>query len=42
LIHDESIDRKWKDKYNGLTGFRSNTSIGTKSATTGNKETKNG
>lgn len=42
LIHDESIDRKWKDKYNSLTGFRSNTSIGTKSATTGNKETKNG
>lgn len=42
LIHDESIDRKWKDKYNGLTGFRSNTSIGTKSAATGNKETKNG
>jgi hypothetical protein len=42
LYFDESIDRKWKDKYNSLTGFRSNTSIGTKSATTGNKETKNG
>lgn len=42
LIHDEDIDRRWRGKYNSLTGFRTNKSIGTEYDATGNKETKHG
>lgn len=42
LIHNEDFDKRWQGKYNSLTGFRTNKTIGEKNDATGNKETKHG
>lgn len=42
LVHNEELDKKWQGKYNALTGFRTNKTIGTGHDATGNKKTKHG
>ena len=42
LVHNEDLDKRWQGKYNSLTGFRTNKTVGTKNDVTGNRETKHG